>query len=183
MKNYHNTLLYIYIYIYIYVFLFFRKRMKTDGGRQDRLLFWPITTSSLDHSTMCYLQDPAALFSDFWPGMINRRPVWAAVLSAVISLTASWLSFSGPHWHQQPQLAAGICIYYFHNAYNSMAASAYLHRCVTDWQRGQRSICNMISCTILNILDYFNAVVWMVTFLTLICFISIFLRFLKTVPM
>ena len=70
------------LYKNIYIFLFFRKELKLlwfmrqtngrGGGRQDRLLYWPIT-SSLDHSTLCYLQDPLST-SASRPGLLNRRP-------------------------------------------------------------------------------------------------------------
>ena len=63
-----------------YVFLFFRKGLKLlccvrqrDVGRQDRFLYWPMT-SSLDHSTLCYLQDPLSTSSVSRPGFLNRRP-------------------------------------------------------------------------------------------------------------
>ena len=47
---------------------------ETDGrgGRRDRLLYWPIT--SLDHSMLCYLQDPLSTYSASRPGLLNRRP-------------------------------------------------------------------------------------------------------------
>ena len=77
MKNDHNSL-----FKNIYVFLFFRKELKllwfvrqmdVVAGRQDRLLYWPIT-SSLDHSTLCYLQDPLSTPSASRSGLLNRRP-------------------------------------------------------------------------------------------------------------
>ena len=45
---------------------------ETDEGRQDRFLYWPIT-SSIDHSTLCYLQDPRSTSASS-PGFYNRRP-------------------------------------------------------------------------------------------------------------
>ena len=45
---------------------------QTNVGRQDRLLYWPIT-SSFDHSTLCYLQDPLTFSSASRPGLLNRR--------------------------------------------------------------------------------------------------------------
>ena len=62
-----------------YVFLFFRKELKllwfvrqTDAGRQDRLLYWPITFQ--DHSMLCYLQEPLSISSPSRSGLFNRRP-------------------------------------------------------------------------------------------------------------
>ena len=67
------------LYKNIYVFLFFRKELKllwfgrqTDAGRQDRLLYWLII-SSLDYSTLCYLQDLLNT-SPSRPGLLNPRP-------------------------------------------------------------------------------------------------------------
>ena len=63
IKNYYNSLYNISLTLYS------RKgveasvvwetdgQRQTDGERQDRFLYWPIT-SSLDHSTQYYLQDP-----------------------------------------------------------------------------------------------------------------------------
>ena len=45
--------------------------MDGRGKRQDRLLYWPIT-SSLDHSTLCYL--PLSTSSASRSGLLNRRP-------------------------------------------------------------------------------------------------------------
>ena len=63
MKNDHN-----YFYKIITLTLYSWKGLKclwfmrdTDGGRQDRLLFWLIT-SSLDHRMLCYLQNPTKHF-------------------------------------------------------------------------------------------------------------------------
>ena len=75
IKNDHNSL-----YKNICVLLFFPKELKllwfvkqADGGRQDRLLYQPIT-SSLDHSTLCYLQDPLSTSAASRPELLNRRP-------------------------------------------------------------------------------------------------------------
>ena len=134
-----------HFFIRIYVFLFFQNKLKllwfvrqTDGvGRQDRLPYWPIT-SSLDHSTLCYLQDPLST-SASRPGLLNRRP---GIGYRPQRERSQWLQAgfdSAPpdsnslNWRQQPSVgrshwlqtgshsglhclqltAAGICIYYF----------------------------------------------------------------------
>ena len=45
---------------------------RTGGGREDRLLYWPINWS-LDHSTLCCLQDPLST-SASQSGLLNQRP-------------------------------------------------------------------------------------------------------------
>ena len=118
---------------------------QTDAGwevlRQDKLLYWPIT-SSLDHSTLRYLQDPLSS-SASWPRLLNRRPgmghrpqqahsQW--LQTAFDSAFTDSLNLRLPNWRQQPSggtltdcnwlslwpslpptdtTATGICIYYF----------------------------------------------------------------------
>ena len=83
---------------------------QTAIGRQDRLLYWLIT-SSLDHSTLCYLQDPLNTFSASWPGLLNRRSLEAIALSRVFWLTESWPSL----WpSQSPTLSTAVGIYIYH---------------------------------------------------------------------
>ena len=86
------------LYKNVYIFLFFWKELKLlwlvrqmDGRRQDRLLNLPIT-SSLDHSTLCSLQDPLSTSSISQLGLPNQRPLRATAPSGVFSLTASCLS-------------------------------------------------------------------------------------------
>ena len=95
----------------IYVFLFFWKELKllwfvgqTDGGRWDRLLYWPIT--SLDHNTLCYLQDPLSTSSASQQELLNWRPGMGHRLQQAHS---QWLTSgfdSGLHCLQLSQLGA-----------------------------------------------------------------------------
>ena len=101
----------------MYVFLFFRKGFKLlwcvrqrGVRRQVRFWYWPIT-SSLDHSTLCYLQDPLST-SASRPGLLNWRPLWIIASSGVFLLTASWFSL-WPSLFPTNSTATGICIYYF----------------------------------------------------------------------
>ena len=63
--------------------------IQTDGWKQDRFPYWP-KTSSLDHSTLCYLQDPLNT-SATQPGLLNQWMLRATAPSGAFSLTA-WLS-------------------------------------------------------------------------------------------
>ena len=99
-------------FIKIYVYLFILSKgvetsviCETDGrwGRQVRLPYWPIT-SSLNHSTLCYLQYPLNTSSASRPGLLNRRPLRATAPSRAFSLTASWLSLWPP---LSPTLSTG----------------------------------------------------------------------------
>ena len=109
----------------MYIFLFFRKELKllwfvkqTDEGwgRQDRLLYWPInSSSSLDHSTLCCLQGPLSTSAASRPGLLNRRPDMGHNPQLAHS---QWLpaGFDSPHtesnslnwrrlnWRQQPSV-------------------------------------------------------------------------------
>ena len=68
----------------IYVILFFREGLnlcsvweRETNGDKDRPLYWPIT-SSLDHTTRCYLQDSYfALLLLLSSGYSTRSPLWA----------------------------------------------------------------------------------------------------------
>ena len=113
MKNDHNSL-----YKNIYIFLFFCKVLmllcyvrQTDVVRQDRLLYWPVT-SSLDHSTQCYLQDPLCPSSASQPELLNQRPGMGHRPKQMYS---QWLQAgfdSGLYGHQLTQLpwASGYII-------------------------------------------------------------------------
>ena len=81
-------------------------------GGQDRLLYWPLT-SSLDHSTLCYLQETLSTSSASQPGLLNRRP---GMDHGTPQVRTQWLqagfdsAFTGsnslnwrpPNWRQQP---------------------------------------------------------------------------------
>ena len=91
---------------------------ETDGRTEedkDRLLYWPITSSSLDYCTLCYFQDSTWYFC-FSDGIVNRRPLWSAVPSRALSVTASlvWLRPSltptDSNWFGHSR---GICIHHF----------------------------------------------------------------------
>ena len=104
------------IYMSFYSFVL----CETDVGRKDRLLYWPIT-SSLDHSTLCYLQDPLSTSSASQAGLLNLSD---CKLGLTLTFTVSnWFNCRG-HLH-----------ILFHNS--------YLHRCISDWQLGQGSLCNI----------------------------------------
>ena len=139
--NYKNT----------YVFLFFSKELKllwyvkrTDGGRQDKLQYWPITSS--DHSMLCYFQDPIWLFFCFSTGVTQserlNRELWGwcpqrgALSDCKLVLSLALTDSNWPNWQ------AGICIYYFITLTTSVTASAYLHKCISDWRFSQGSTCN-----------------------------------------
>ena len=90
----------------VYVFLFFRRGLKllccvrqTEVGRQDRLPYWPITFS-LDHSTLCYLQDPLNTSLTSRLGSLDRRPLRVTAPGGAFSLTALalTLAFTYPNW-------------------------------------------------------------------------------------
>ena len=74
-----------------------------DRWTQDRLLYWPIT-SSLDHSALCYLQDPLSTSSASRPGLLNRRSGMGhrqACFDSALSDSNS-LKWRLPNWRQQP---------------------------------------------------------------------------------
>ena len=83
------------------MFLFFQKGSNlcsvrvTDGrteGDKDKLIYW-IITSSLDHSTLCYLQDSTSRC--FSTELLTRMLCGSPLLQA-FSGTASW------HWLKLP---------------------------------------------------------------------------------
>ena len=92
---------------------------QTDWGgwRQDRLLYWPIT-SSLDHSMLCYLQDPLSTSSTSQTGLPNQmpgighRPQQTGVLSdcklalTLLSLTPTLSTGGCPNGSSNPQRGA-----------------------------------------------------------------------------
>ena len=76
---------------------------RTGRGRQDRLLYWPLT-SSLDHSTLCYFQDPLSTSSASRTGLLKRRPSMGPRPQRTRS---QWLQAgfdSGLHYPQLSQL-------------------------------------------------------------------------------
>ena len=87
-----------HLLIKIYPSLFFLKSKLlwcVRNRERDRLLYWPIT-SSLDYTTLCYLQDPTWHFC-FSTRVLNQRPTWPP-LPAEYSLWLQAGSDSGPHW-------------------------------------------------------------------------------------
>ena len=109
----------IYIYIYTSFYSFVRGWsiciVWETNCNKDRLRqvdpYWPIT-SFLDHSTLCYLQDPLSTSTASWPGLLNRRPLRATAPSGSFSLTVNWLWLC-PSLSPTDSTAKGICIYYF----------------------------------------------------------------------
>ena len=98
-----------------YVFLFFKRlkllwRVTNRDGH--RLLYWPITYSSFDHITLCYLQTPLST-SGSGPEVLNRKPLrvaedrcpqQGALRDCKLALTQA---LTNSNWK------AGIYIYYF----------------------------------------------------------------------
>ena len=79
------------------------------GGGGDRLLYWP--NFSLDHSTLCYLQEPTKHFFCILAEVAQPRvteghdPQWG-ILSQQAALTQAFL-------FQTDSTATGICLYSF----------------------------------------------------------------------
>ena len=101
---------------------------------KDRLLYWPIT-SSLDHTTLCYLQGSTYDFLCFSGGRYSTGgPVWA--------LGAAGRPTTNRHYHDWPVLAqsshypypAWVCAYILFNTHTfpliHVIVSAFFHRCI-----------------------------------------------------
>ena len=148
MKNDHNSL-----YKSIYIFLFFCKGLKLlwcvrqlDGVKQDRLLYWPIT--SLDHSALCYFQGPHLALLLLGQGCSTGGLVWATGPSGALSMTASWL-WLGLHWLQLTSRYLHISP---HNTYNFQLDCVILFCLFTQvclWLTAQLRV-NM-QCLLMNV--------------------------------
>ena len=106
-----------------------RDRQKQEQTKTD--FCRTITSSSLDHSTMCYFQDPTWHFC-FSEGdsLLEAAEGYCPQLSALTNLKlALTLALTDPNCLQ---LTYSICIYYFIMPTTSVTASTYLHRCVSD---------------------------------------------------
>ena len=81
------------------------KRLTETGTDKDRLLYWPIT--SLDHSTLCYLQDIFELLPHLCRGfssggcggpLASAGALTDCKLALTLVFTANWLNSCG-HLH------------------------------------------------------------------------------------
>ena len=126
---------------------------ETDGQKEtrtdlDRFLYWPILTNNLhkrntrrsyiDHSMLCYLQDPLST-SFCFSVMVAQLEV--AAPSGALSLSA-WLSLSPSLFPTATDsTAAGIWIYYFMTPtcfrLDHVIFFRYLHRCIS-WKLENR---------------------------------------------
>ena len=96
------------------------------------MLYWPIT-SSLDPTTLCYLQAHIWHFLFFLAEALNRRPLWATAPG----VHSQWMkagSDSSPYWLQLTrtltQVSAFIISKHPRLLINYVTGFAYLHRCV-----------------------------------------------------
>ena len=98
---------------------------QTDGGRQNKLLYWPIT-SSLDRSILCYLQDPTKHFFCFlvrvaqleaWygPQAPARCSQWLQAGSDLVLTDSSWLNNCRGHlrilFHNTHNFCNSSCLF------------------------------------------------------------------------
>ena len=78
---------------------------QTDVGRHDIFSYWAIT-SSLDHSTLCYLQDLLSTSLASRPVLLKRRPLRETPPNCRVLLLTVTGSHSGFHCLQLSQLEA-----------------------------------------------------------------------------
>ena len=96
------------------------RQMDGGGERQDRLLYWPVT-SSLDHIPLCYLQDPLSnQRSDMGHRPQEERSQWLQAGSDSALADSNWLNHRG-HLH-----------ILFHNADNFRLDHVILFRSFTQ---------------------------------------------------
>ena len=81
---------------------------RTDGNK-DRLLYWPITSSSLDY---VIFKTPLGTSSASRSAVLNRKPCGPQP-QQVLSVTASWHWLTLPPTDQLTGPYRGICIYHF----------------------------------------------------------------------
>ena len=117
--------------------------------------------SSHDKTTLCYLQTQLSTFSASWPGAPSEE-VGGALSVYMLALTRSSLTTT----------STGIFVYHF--TYNFRWGPAYLHRCISDWRLGQRSICNTSTCRIIQITPITNGIT--ITFIFHWVFFSFIVR-------
>ena len=81
-------------------------------------------TSTLDHNTLCYLQEPTEHFFRILAGVAQT-----GVAEGHSPQSASW----PPIWPSWPTIstAAGTCLYSFQRPLAPTSSSAYLHRCIS----------------------------------------------------
>ena len=132
----------------ILVLLFFRKRSnlwrcecdRRIQGDKDRLLYWLITSFSLDYTTLCYLQDFTLHFC-FSAGVLIQRPQWADAPSG----RSPWLLDRSDSRHTLTQLTRTLTRHMhisFHYAHDFRSTVwCVLFREISDWLLCQCNIC------------------------------------------
>ena len=86
---------------------------QTDGD-EDRLLYWPIHSFSLDHNTLCYLHGLSFSLSTRRTQPLSARALFGPLRPRFSIYRLNWLLQAETDFKLRPPLShLGICIYHF----------------------------------------------------------------------
>ena len=121
--GYKNIALFINLGVYASV-----ECERRTMGDTEKLLYWPIIYSTLDHSTLYYLQDCTNHFFCFLAEVLNLRPLWAAK-----SHSLQWIALNDSNLAPTHALTGSISIHFpsrhLHISFLNATTSHRSHDC------------------------------------------------------